>query len=50
MDDLVIMHGEIIDADADKEAKSNNKETKIIPKDIICETKRFLYLIYLFIH
>ena len=31
--------------DADGEAKSNDKETKTIPKNIICETKSFYILL-----
>ena len=43
MDDSAITCDEIIDADA--EAKSNDEETKIISKNIICETKAFHILL-----
>ena len=39
LDDLVVTCDEIIDADA--EAKSYDKETKTIPKNVISETKSF---------
>ena len=38
IDDSVVTCDEIIDADA--EGKSNDKETKTIPKNKICETKQ----------
>ena len=42
-DDSVIAFDEIIDADA--KAKSDDKETKTILKNIICETKSFYILL-----
>ena len=42
-DDSVIACDEIIDADA--KAKSDDKETKTILKNIICETKSFYILL-----
>ena len=41
IDDSVIRCDEIVDA----KAKSNNKETKIVPKNVICETKSFYILL-----
>ena len=34
MDNSAIMRDEIIDTDADTEAKSNNKEIKTVPKNV----------------
>ena len=48
IDDSVTKCNEIIDADLDAESKSNNEETKSIPKSIIFETQSF-YVLHAFL-